>query len=729
MNEMLTQPTGSVAKQTNKQAIARHFGVKQSEVVYFSVGALLTGYKVIYDKETQRAYSLPADLGLRVTAVSLSPAGVLVHSAGSVDLGALAVTREEYVTLPGSFDTGVTINAKNELVVFTDGKYRWDGALPKTVAAGSTPETSGGVGTGAWVSVGDASLKNDINNGYLNTKYFRVYQNVDDMMAGNLRAGDNVTWNGYYNSGDGGGNIGIVVEGPLESDAGSIFSLSNGLYVKAIFDQCVDPLKFGISGSRTSAQNKIQYDRMIAYAASVKMPIVYSRGMDYQCDPIVISGAGYDWFTIRADRGNVTHRCPSTSSYAFILQGSATTASDMNTFQYCTVSGLRLVSSYGCIYTRYTENLVIEKCLFAGGSLNAATGVGITMAYNGPVETDIKPRIRNCVFSYCKHAILGQTAVAGTDQGRVADGVFEDLVALNCGGATGDFVYQFPYMDGGILNKVEAYQDSFNTVAANGILLQKPTLVNLTNCNVFELGGYGIQLLSPRGVCIDSSNTIHGVGQQGNRTALVVSSLSSSIITQNVKLSPKIRNCYGGSVSLTGVSNIDLSGLEEYNNVKGSGGTGWVVTNCTNIKMHNVRADSPGGVFMQVDGSSVELFNPTYLQYTSQISIINSGTVVVLPAQRILQVSSATITGGIVDEVQYDASGGSAVVTLPSASSFPGKLIRVVKTDSSGNSVAVLTASDSGQLINGASSYSLTSQYSFVQLRSTGANWLIVGKS
>lgn len=132
---------------------------------------------------------------------------------------------------------------------------------------------------------------------------------------------------------------------------------------------------------------------------------------------------------------------------------------------------------------------------------------------------------------------------------------------------------------------------------------------------------------------------------------------------------------------------------------------------------------------MQVDGSSVELFNPTYLQYASQISIINSGTVAVLPAQRILQVSSATTTGGIVDEVQYDASGGSAIVTLPSASSFPGKLIRIIKTDNSGNGVAVLPPTGSGQLINGAASYSITSQYGYVQLRSTGANWLIVGKS
>lgn len=165
MNEMFSQGgKGSTGILTNKQAVARHFGVKQSEVVYFSVGALLGGYKVIYDKASQRAYSLPADIGSGVTAVSLSPAGVLVHSAGNVDLGALAVTREEYVTLPGSFDTGVAVNSKNELVVFTDGKYRWDGALPKEVPADSTPSTTGGKGSGAWISVGDTSLRSALSS-------------------------------------------------------------------------------------------------------------------------------------------------------------------------------------------------------------------------------------------------------------------------------------------------------------------------------------------------------------------------------------------------------------------------------------------------------------------------------------------------------------------------------------------------------------------------------------
>ncbi|UQS93039.1 hypothetical protein BRM13313_00113 [Salmonella phage BRM 13313] len=143
--------------------VARVTNVKDTEVVYFSVGAVLSGYKVIYDKVTQRSYFIP-ELPTGTTAVSLSSSAVLVHSAGSVDLGALAVSREEYVTLAGTFDSGAVINTKNELLTHTDGKYRWDGTLPKTVDAGSTPTSTGGVGLGAWVSVGDASLRSDLNS-------------------------------------------------------------------------------------------------------------------------------------------------------------------------------------------------------------------------------------------------------------------------------------------------------------------------------------------------------------------------------------------------------------------------------------------------------------------------------------------------------------------------------------------------------------------------------------
>lgn len=63
-----------------------------------------------------------------------------------------------------SFEKGFNVITWNEVLLWEeDGAYyRWDGTLPKNVPAGSTPETSGGIGLGAWVSVGDASLRSDL---------------------------------------------------------------------------------------------------------------------------------------------------------------------------------------------------------------------------------------------------------------------------------------------------------------------------------------------------------------------------------------------------------------------------------------------------------------------------------------------------------------------------------------------------------------------------------------
>lgn len=60
-----------------------------------------------------------------------------------------------------SFEKGFNVTTWNEVLLWeADGDYyRWDGTLPKNVPAGSTPESSGGIGLGAWVSVGDAALR------------------------------------------------------------------------------------------------------------------------------------------------------------------------------------------------------------------------------------------------------------------------------------------------------------------------------------------------------------------------------------------------------------------------------------------------------------------------------------------------------------------------------------------------------------------------------------------
>ncbi|QLU88454.1 hypothetical protein [Enterobacter hormaechei] len=70
-----------------------------------------------------------------------------------------------YVILTGkTFTTGATINNPNEVLLNTaDGEYyKWTGTFavgPKVVPENSTPASTGGIAPGAWIGVGDSSLR------------------------------------------------------------------------------------------------------------------------------------------------------------------------------------------------------------------------------------------------------------------------------------------------------------------------------------------------------------------------------------------------------------------------------------------------------------------------------------------------------------------------------------------------------------------------------------------
>lgn len=74
-----------------------------------------------------------------------------------------AIRNYGYITMD-SFEDGATLTLPNQVLRYeaTGEYYRWDGELPKTVPSGSTPETSGGIGLGAWLSVGGASLRSEL---------------------------------------------------------------------------------------------------------------------------------------------------------------------------------------------------------------------------------------------------------------------------------------------------------------------------------------------------------------------------------------------------------------------------------------------------------------------------------------------------------------------------------------------------------------------------------------
>ncbi|HDC4818425.1 TPA: hypothetical protein O8U61_001712 [Enterobacter bugandensis] len=74
-----------------------------------------------------------------------------------------AIAAFGYITLD-SFEDGNTLTLPNQVLrLEAIGEYyRWDGAFPKDVPAGSTPDSTGGVGVGKWLSVGDATLRSDL---------------------------------------------------------------------------------------------------------------------------------------------------------------------------------------------------------------------------------------------------------------------------------------------------------------------------------------------------------------------------------------------------------------------------------------------------------------------------------------------------------------------------------------------------------------------------------------
>ncbi|MBL5924945.1 tail fiber/spike domain-containing protein [Enterobacter asburiae] len=77
-----------------------------------------------------------------------------------------AIAQYGWITMD-SFQDGATLTLPNNVLRWElpdgDGEYyRWDGPFPKVVPAGSTPESTGGVGTGKWLSVGDTVLRSDL---------------------------------------------------------------------------------------------------------------------------------------------------------------------------------------------------------------------------------------------------------------------------------------------------------------------------------------------------------------------------------------------------------------------------------------------------------------------------------------------------------------------------------------------------------------------------------------
>lgn len=92
--------------------------------------------------------------------------------SGVEQMATKAIAAFGYITID-SFQEGATLSLPNQILrdTSTGEYYRWDGLFPKVVPTGSTPDSTGGVSIGAWLSVGDASLRSDVRNAMNNDIY------------------------------------------------------------------------------------------------------------------------------------------------------------------------------------------------------------------------------------------------------------------------------------------------------------------------------------------------------------------------------------------------------------------------------------------------------------------------------------------------------------------------------------------------------------------------------
>lgn len=72
---------------------------------------------------------------------------------------------ESGLPMVGTFEAGATVSTASQSVGYkAEGKlYTWAGALPKTVEAGATPATAGGIAANAWVRVDQQTLRDQLS--------------------------------------------------------------------------------------------------------------------------------------------------------------------------------------------------------------------------------------------------------------------------------------------------------------------------------------------------------------------------------------------------------------------------------------------------------------------------------------------------------------------------------------------------------------------------------------
>ncbi|MEB0362154.1 hypothetical protein VC566_14005 [Citrobacter freundii] len=226
-----------------------------------------------------------------------------------------AISAFGYITLK-SFQLGAPL-PNNELTLpnqvlqdESDGEYyRWDGVFPKQVPAGSTPQSTGGKGVGAWLSVGDAPLRGELFSEYILYKTPQAFDAIGDGIADDT------------------------------------IPLQNAM------DYCqINNIKLVIPSGRYR----------------ITKPLLYRNQGFYNYE---IEGQGGAAVIIMDSLAKTGITAPDAFSDDFNVNAAMVVLNDTNQSKYCRISGLRFESPVGAEYAIYVgqaENTYIHDCFWTG---------------------------------------------------------------------------------------------------------------------------------------------------------------------------------------------------------------------------------------------------------------------------------------------------------------------------------------------------------------------------
>lgn len=243
-----------------------------------------------------------------------------------------AISQVGYITLK-SFQTGAPL-PDNQLTLpnqvlqdETNGEYyRWDGDLPKEVPPGSTPASTGGVGSGAWLSVGDASLRSNLAS--------------------------------------------------HNPPGASLVGLPNGTVNDTV--RHTTPQAFGAIGDGV-ADDTIPLQNAMDYCQINNIKLIIPSGRYRITKPLLYRNQGFYNYEIEGQGGAAVIimdslektgiTAPDAFGDDFNVNAAIVVLNDTNQSKYCRISGLRFESPVGAEYAIYVgqaENTYIHDCFWTG---------------------------------------------------------------------------------------------------------------------------------------------------------------------------------------------------------------------------------------------------------------------------------------------------------------------------------------------------------------------------